>query len=263
MAMPVRTMSKWAAGSRMVAALLAQWAMRREGPRLELGRQGREALELKAEEGGIVFVGGGEVAHEARQGGPGPLGQGRRLVLTYAQTAHAGVELDVHAQVVPQRLAEVGLRPDPDIGVRPAARAVLGPGQRAEDEDGRRQGGLAQLLGLGHGGHAQPRSARLQRGAGHRHGPVTVAVGLDHGAERAAGRQQRREIGDVVAHGREVDRRQGALSVVEHLEPQHADDVVARDDADERVVLDYRHAVDLLVDHDVRGPRDRVVGRRR
>src|SRR5665647_375642 len=63
-------------------------------------RQRREAPQLILEEARVVLiVGGGEVAHEPDEqaflGGAGA--QQSRLLLGDAQTAHAGVELDVDA----------------------------------------------------------------------------------------------------------------------------------------------------------------------
>jgi hypothetical protein len=122
----------------------------------------------------------------------------------------------VHPQAAAQRLVEERLRPDRDLGVGLGGARRLGAGHGPEDQEGRGDGRLAQLLGFGDGRHTQPRGAGAQRRPGDRHGAVTVAVGLDHRAQRRAGRQQCDEVGDVVAHGRQVDRRQGALSVVEH-----------------------------------------------
>ena len=52
----------------------------------------------------------------------------------------------------------------------------------AEQQDRGVDAGGAQLLALLDQGHGQVGGARLQRGAGHRHGAVPVAVGLDHRA---------------------------------------------------------------------------------
>ena len=135
MAMPQRTMSKCARGSRRVAALLAVWREPRVA-RLELRGKPGEAVELVEEEARVVLVGGGEVAHQAGQGAAG--GSARRasrVLVAHAEPAHARVELDVHARAEPQRLGEE--RRDQTTTSAPAAHGPveLGAGEGAEDED--------------------------------------------------------------------------------------------------------------------------------
>ena len=52
-----------------------------------------------------------------------------------------------------------------------------------QDEDGQRLPGLPQLQRLGQAADGQPGRALLGKHAGALHGPVAVAVGLDHGAQ--------------------------------------------------------------------------------
>ena len=58
----------------------------------------------------------------------------------------------------------------------------------AQNEDGQRPPGIAQLQGLGQAADSQPGRALLGEDAGALDGPMAVAVGLDDGTERQAAR---------------------------------------------------------------------------
>ena len=62
--MPQRTMSKWLAGSRRVAALLAAWTTILGARRRSSCRERRERVELRGDELEVA-VGGREVRHRA------------------------------------------------------------------------------------------------------------------------------------------------------------------------------------------------------
>ena len=88
------------------------------------------------------------------------------------------------------------------VTTTPAARASSTSDGRGSDSSriGAAIAGGAQLGGLGHLGHGEPRGASLDGGPCHRHGAVAVAVGLHHRAH-LGGRAHRSEGLDVGGDG--------------------------------------------------------------
>ncbi len=187
-------MSKWVAGSRRVAALLAAWTVQPGAISLTASATGRKAASCSAEEVVAQLVGGGEVGPDAGQleplvvaAGAGQLDQRVRVALP--EPAHAAVELDVD----PGHPAEIGrhpraelpeaLAPDRDLGVRCEGDAELVLGEGAHHQDRRVGEVQPELLGLGRGGDREPGGPAAQRRGGAGRGAVAVAVRLDHGAE--------------------------------------------------------------------------------
>ena len=139
MAMPVRTMSKWARGPRSVAALFAVWQMRPGYCSLSSPASSVNRAQLLLEEAGVRLVGGGEVAHEAGEHAAGVrlLAELADLVRRHAEPAHARVELDVHADAEADGLGDERRRPGDDLGAGRRGPLEPGAGERAEDEDRR------------------------------------------------------------------------------------------------------------------------------
>ena len=172
--MPQRTRSKWAAGSRRVAALLAAWTMTPGCAVTQSPGEVLEAPELGVEEA-VVATGSSAVAKcviapgelESRRGGHG-IGDPQRLLrVARAEPPHAGVELHVHPRGTAGRdqLGDEGLVPGDDVGVgRQRDRQLLGR-QRAHHEQARIDALRAQVGGLLRGGHGQPGGAAGQRRA--------------------------------------------------------------------------------------------------
>ena len=184
MAMPVRTMSKWARGPRRVAALLAVWQSRPGYCALSSPASLPKRAELVLEEGRVGLVGRGEVAHEAGQqaAGVGLLAQRRTSCARTPRRPMPGVELDVHPGADPGGLGDEGRRPADDLGASAAARARPVPVSGPKIRMGTAKPGLTQLFGLGRRRHAEPGGPGLQRGARRGDRAVAVAVGLDDGA---------------------------------------------------------------------------------
>ena len=111
-----------------------------------------------------------------------------------ANAAHAGVglEVDVHDPARPfgGRAQGPGLRQR----VAGGGDVLLDEGggvlrlHMAQNEDGQRPPGIAQLQGLGQAADGQPGRALLGEDTGALDGPMAVAVGFDDGAERQASR---------------------------------------------------------------------------
>ena len=186
MAMPQRTRSKCAAGSRSVAALLAACTSR-TGRAVGCGRPRLEARELLAEEASprssavAKCVQAASSSARRRQGGDDRVGL---LGVARAEAAHAGVELDVHARRAPEATsararafqapmsAPASRRSQLLVVTRPAPGAPVVATRRSRAPRRR--------------GHREPRRAAGQRGLRARPAPA-VAVGLDHRTQRAFG----------------------------------------------------------------------------
>ena len=95
MATPQRTMSKWLAGSRSAAALLAACTSRSSRPTSSTNSRNASSCAAKRSSSGLV--GGGEVGHQPDRVGPRRQPQ-RQLAVLGPEPAHAGVELHVHAR---------------------------------------------------------------------------------------------------------------------------------------------------------------------
>ena len=151
---------------------------------------------------GAVVVGHSKVLEQAgyvqtrQAAGIQHLGQRRVKVGAERKTdaAHAGVGLEVNFDLPADGtggLAEgLGLRQ----GVTGCGDVLLDEDGRAarlhmaQNEDGQRPPGIAQLQGLGQAADGQPGRALLGEDAGALDGPMAVAVGLDDGTERQAAR---------------------------------------------------------------------------
>jgi hypothetical protein len=96
---------------------------------------------------------------------------------------------------------------------------VRGAVHTAHHQDGNLDAGVAQRAGLVDAQHRQLPAAGLEQRARDRHRPVAVGVGLHHGEDLAALGPAPR-LGEVGAHGREVDGGHGR-TVVRHAAPRH------------------------------------------
>ena len=137
------------------------------------------------------------------------LGQGHGVVGVGADAMHAGVELQVDGDL---RSAGFGRRRrgvDAVRGVEHRPQPVrdhLGHRGRRwlrQHQDRRVDAGVAELDPLPDQRHAQPCRAGVERGAGHGHRAVAVAVGLDHRPHVGRGHDGA-EPADVVADGGQV-----------------------------------------------------------
>ena len=178
----------------------------------QLGPHLVEAGQLLAGERMVWLVGDGQVGpqpleHERPTAGDvaGQLDGRRRIG---AHTVHAGVHLQVHRDAFAAsgggdsghaRGRVHGGREPPVDRLGHVGRIGLG-----EQQDGRVDGGVAQLHALLDGRHRQPGGAAVQHGAGDRHRAVAVAVGLDDRAQ-AGGSRPRRQRRRVVSDGGEID----------------------------------------------------------
>ena len=218
---PQRTMSMRAAGSASVAAELAACTITPGCSARIVVRPAGEGGELRAQEAGVVLVGGREVGEDAGQPQAGASATAaavrRGLVgVAGAEAAHAGVELDVHAGL--RRRARcaraaivraVASRQQATSAPRAQGDVELLGRQRAEHEQRPLDAGGAQLGGLGGGRDRQPGGAGGLRGARGRHRAVPVAVGLDDRAQRR-GRRGGREPRAVALDRGDVDAGQRA-----------------------------------------------------
>ena len=181
-----------------------------------------EALQLFAEERVAAFVGGREVSPQPGQlqalvGGNRGAELGDHFGVALAEPAHAGVVLDVDSRPNAQRSRSLGdvcakaLAPDRDLGAGAEGELELLGRERTHGEDGDVGQRRAQSLGLGRGGHRENRGPARERRAGAGHGTVTVAVGLDDGAQLRAAGQLARQAGAVAFHRAQVDRGDGPL----------------------------------------------------
>ena len=140
-----------------------------------LGGCGREALELRAREGGIG-VGGREVRHEADDA-LGPFGELRKAV-----ASHSGLELQMDADAVGNLVVRDG-----ELEVRVTCmRDLATRRERAHDEDADAGVFRAQGEPFLHGRHAKGARSGPQRRARDVDGSVAVAVRLDDGPELRA-----------------------------------------------------------------------------
>ena len=111
-----------------------------------------------------------------------------------ADAAHAGVglEVDVHGPARPFGGRAQGLCLRQRVAGGGDVLLDEGGGvlrlHMAQNEDGQRPPGIAQLQGLGQAADGQPGRALLGEDAGALDGPMAVAVGLDDGTERQAAR---------------------------------------------------------------------------
>ena len=104
-----------------------------------------------------------------------------------ADAVHPGVDLEVDGHGQPAaggraQAADEGLGVGGDHDTGGEGLVDVGRARLGQQQDRRRDAGGAQLRGLGHLGHGEPRGASLDRGPCHRHGTVAVAVGLHHRA---------------------------------------------------------------------------------
>ena len=192
MATPQRTMSRWAAGSRSVAALLAacsspggtateaaksrkraSWAPKWSSPSSSAVAKCviRPASSIRSSPAAAA-------ASSPRQGRVGG-----------AQPAHAAVELHVHADrpggsASGKRAQELGV-PGHHVGLRGQRHVHLLARERSHHKDPLAYAAGPQARGLGRGGHRQPVGAARQRRPRGLERPMPVAVGLDHGAQLA------------------------------------------------------------------------------
>ncbi|MNX95880.1 hypothetical protein D3C86_1281750 [compost metagenome] len=180
--------------------------------------EGGEALELQLGVGGIRSLGGRQMAHEAHQL---QVGRGERhprerfgLMQRGPDAGHAGVDLEVNlgraAELRGDRveLAQGLLGAHHHLKVGGDRRAVGVGNHQAEQQHGLGEAQRAQAQALGDGRDPQPVRPGPERGARDGHGPVAVAVGLDH-------RHQVGMRGDPGLEGADV----GGDRAQVHLEP--------------------------------------------
>ena len=184
--------------------------------RRELGEHPLVAAQLFGGEGVVGLVGHRTVGEHRGQPqlGTGEHGSGQthHLVGLGAHPVHAGVDLEVHLHRVPRTVGGHRGRQLLDTGggvhggVEVVAHQVVelvGRGL-AQHDDRTVQSGLSQLGALGRQGHGQAVGAAGQRGPGHLHSTVAVALGLHHGADAAGGHQVAQDA-DVVGDGSQID----------------------------------------------------------
>jgi hypothetical protein len=127
------------------------------------------------------------------------------------QAAHAGIHLEVDRDGLPggaggfvQRLG--GSQPG-DALDQVVLDQACGKGRegRIQNENGHLEPILPQGDSFVDAGHGQHVGTGRQGGAGHRSGPVTVAIGLDHGHEACPGACDAPQFPDVVVNGPKID----------------------------------------------------------
>ena len=182
-------MSKWVAGSRRVAALLAAWSRTRRVPLAHALGEAAEARELlgmnESSSSSAVakcVQSAGEL--EARVRGDGVAQREHRVGVALAQPPHAGVVLDVDP------------RPDAELAPRSATSSRKPSRQTASSDAGRER--VLELLGRERAhrqerGVGQARCAKLRRLRRRRDGePLRAAPqGGARAPERRRGRSRR------------------------------------------------------------------------
>ena len=209
-------MSKCAAGSRSVPALLAACRMSDGCTAFSAGAQAlkrascseKNASPRSSAVAKCVISAGEKHTVGVERGLRDARRQGR---VARAEAAHSRVELDVHGAAATRRhLPHERLVPRDDVGVGVERDVELAGRQRAHDEDRSVDAGVAQRRRLAGRRDRQPgRSARQRRACGG-HGAVTVAVGLDDRAERSRGRARAAPAASARTHagGITLDRRE-------------------------------------------------------
>jgi len=158
----------------------------------EIREGGFEVVELGFGLAGFVVVGGGEVGGEAFEVEVfrllerlGDFVEGGAA----AETAHAGVDLDVDFERGAEgvEVAETVEGVDDGGEVEVDEGLVFEGEDVAEDQDLGLEAGLAELGGLSGVGDGEDLGALLSEGAGDLGGAVAVGVGLDDGADGDCG----------------------------------------------------------------------------
>ena len=168
-----------------------------------------------------AFVGGREVGHQPAQLEPRVLGDlaaelAHLVRVAGAEPAHARVVLHVYARAC-QAGAAVWQRGDKlagprhHVGVLAQRHVDLGRRERAHHEDPGVDPPQPEPGGLGGCRHGQPAGASGKGGTGALRGPVAVAVGLHHGAQLRAIREELAQAPAVALDGAQVHPGDGAL----------------------------------------------------